>query len=262
LNFGSSNPYTGFAPDVQYPMNIRALRYPAAALLLFCFLGAAGARSSSVKDLIGNSASLETAMAEQGLAIPEVSTPTEARQFLPPDNDSPGFDWSTYTPPAGDEQGDPASMGGTKSLPGNIAAFLDVIAYAEGTRDRYNVMFTFATFSSYADHPRQRNCSGKLCSTAAGRYQFLSTTWDPLAKALGLRDFSPLSQDKAVMELIRRSGGYQAVADASNYQSFTAALAKLNRVWASLPGSPYGQPVRSTAALWEKFQQARATYPQ
>jgi muramidase (phage lysozyme) len=38
-------------------------------------------------------------------------------------------------------------------------------------------------------------------------------------------------------------------------------MKKLNRIWASLPGSPYGQPTRKTEALWQKFQQARKAYP-
>jgi muramidase (phage lysozyme) len=41
-------------------------------------------------------------------------------------------------------------------------------------------------------------------STAAGAFQFLSRTWDECAKALGLTDFSPASQDLAAVFLIDR----------------------------------------------------------
>ena len=153
-----------------------------------------------------------------------------------------------------------SSAGGAWELPKNIRAFLDTLAYAEGTDGVYNYIFTHAIFESYADHPRKRKCSGRLCSNAAGRYQFLSDTWDGLAPGLGLSDFTPPSQDKAVVELIRRAGAYKNVSKANVYENFTAALSKLNGTWASLPGSPYGQPTHSTAMLWKVYKAALAKY--
>lgn len=153
-----------------------------------------------------------------------------------------------------------SSAGGAWELPKNVRAFLDTLAYAEGTDDYYNYIFTHATFQSYADHPRKRLCSGRLCSDAAGRYQFLSTTWDGLAPGLGLSDFTPPSQEKAVLELIRRGGAYRNVVKANIYENFAVALRKLNGTWASLPGSPYGQPTHSTAELWKFFKAALAKY--
>jgi len=153
-----------------------------------------------------------------------------------------------------------SSAGGACELPRTVRAFMDTLAFAEGTRERYNYIFTFVTFNSYADHPRRAICAGKLCSTAAGRYQFLSRTWDGLAPGLGLTDFTPPSQEKAGLELIRRAGAYNVVLKSSNYENFAAALGKLNRIWASLPGSPYGQPTHSTAALWKAYKEALAKY--
>lgn len=153
-----------------------------------------------------------------------------------------------------------SSAGGFWELPRNVKAFLDTLAFAEGTRERYNYIFTHATFNSYADHPRIKKCAGKLCSTAAGRYQFLSKTWDPLASALGLPDFTPPSQEKAALEIIRRAGAYNNVARSSVYENFTAALNKLNTTWASLPGSPYGQPTHPTAELWRYYKGRLALY--
>jgi muramidase (phage lysozyme) len=75
---------------------------------------------------------------------------------------------------------------------------LNTIAFAEGTAGPrgYNTMFTHAQFdNNFVDHPRQLQRSNGLASDAAGRYQFLSTTWDPTARALGLNDFSPVNQD-------------------------------------------------------------------
>jgi muramidase (phage lysozyme) len=153
-----------------------------------------------------------------------------------------------------------SSAGGACELPKNVRAFLDTLAYAEGTNDSYNYIFTFATFQSYADHPRVRKCRGRLCSTAAGRYQYLSSTWDGLAGPMGLTDFTPPSQDKAVIELIRRLGAYNSVANSANYDSFVRAVNKLNRTWASLPGSPYGQPTHPMSDIWRFYKRALAKY--
>jgi len=153
-----------------------------------------------------------------------------------------------------------SSAGGACEFPRTVRAFLDTLAFAEGTRERYNYIFTFVAFNTYSDHPRRRICAGKLCSTAAGRYQFLSKTWDPLASELGLGDFTPPNQDKAAVEIIRRSGAYNYVLKSSVYENFAAALGKLNGTWASLPGSPYGQPTHSTAELWKVYKAALAKY--
>lgn len=153
-----------------------------------------------------------------------------------------------------------SSAGGAWELPKTVRAFMDTLAYAEGTTVHYNYIFTFVTFNSYAGHPRKAICSGGLCSTAAGRFQFLSKTWDGLAPDLGLTDFTPPSQEKAGLELVRRAGAYNLVLKSSKYENFTAALGKLNGIWASLPGSPYGQPTHSTAALWKAYKAALAKY--
>ncbi|OGS54873.1 MAG: hypothetical protein A3J79_08535 [Elusimicrobia bacterium RIFOXYB2_FULL_62_6] len=152
------------------------------------------------------------------------------------------------------------SAGGASELPAAVRAFLDTLAFSEGTNEKYNFIFTHAVFQNYTDHPRKRKCAGKLCSDAAGRYQFLSNTWDPLAADLGLQDFTPPSQDRAVVELIRRDGAYTAVAGSANYENFKKAVTKLNNIWASLPGSPYGQPTHSTATLWAHHKLALARY--
>lgn len=152
------------------------------------------------------------------------------------------------------------SAGGLWELPANVRAFMDTIAFAEGTKAQYNYIYTFVAFTSYADHPRKKICSGGLCSTAAGRFQFLVKTWDPLAKELGLSDFTPPSQDKAAVELVRRAGAYTAAANASKHANFTKAMGKINTIWASLPGSPYGQPTHTMEKLWAVYKAALAGY--
>ncbi len=136
---------------------------------------------------------------------------------------------------------------------GNLRAFLAVIRAGEGTADAdgYRRHYGGSHFDSYADHPRKVITAGRWTSSAAGAYQFLSRTWDECAKALALPDFSPASQDLAAVFLIRRRGG---LADAMAGR-LNEAIAKCAKEWASLPGSPYGQPTKTLA-------QAHATYSQ
>ncbi len=122
----------------------------------------------------------------------------------------------------------------------NVQAFLVLIRTGEGTLgpNGYRTMFGGGLFTDFSDHPRQAITRSGITSTAAGAYQFLSRTWDEMASKYDLPDFSPASQDIAAVGLIKRRG---ALADVIAGR-FTAAINKCNREWASLPGSPYGQP--------------------
>ncbi len=125
----------------------------------------------------------------------------------------------------------------------NVKAFLALIKYTEGAG--YQTLFGGERFTSFDDHPRRaitKTLGGKpITSTAAGAYQFLSRTWDECASAIGLTDFSPLSQDKAALFLIERRRALDAVLEGD----WTTAIERCNREWASLPGSPYGQPTKT-----------------
>ena len=136
----------------------------------------------------------------------------------------------------------------------SACALLGTIAYAEGTGAHYNYTYAYRKFTSYRDHPRIRVCAGGWCSTAAGRYQILSKTWNGIRS--GLSDFSPANQDAAALRLIRNRG-VTNVDGIDTLAEFQSAMNKLNREWASLPGSPYGQPTYSTAQLWTQFKRLR-----
>ncbi len=90
-------------------------------------------------------------------------------------------------------------------------AFLDVIAYAEGVGASYNTMYGGKTFSG-TQHPRKWTPSPwgtpGVGSDAAGRYQFLSTTWDEAADGIGVSRgaFTPINQDRAAIWLIKKEG--------------------------------------------------------
>jgi muramidase (phage lysozyme) len=134
----------------------------------------------------------------------------------------------------------------------NVQAFLRVIRRGEGTSDAggYSRLFGGGSFSGFADHPRRSVTKSGYTSTAAGAYQFLSSTWDETRRVMGLPDFTPASQDKGAVGRIAARG---ALADVIAGR-FDAAVAKCAKEWASLPGSPYGQPTISLATAYSVFQ--------
>ena len=147
----------------------------------------------------------------------------------------------------------------TSAAQRNERAFLDMIAYSEGTAgpNGYRTLFGGTTFDSFANHPRQSfqftdKAGRNLRTTAAGRYQFLARTWDELAKKLELSDFGPANQDAAALELIRQRGALRDV-QAGRIQ---AAIAKVAPIWASLPGAGYNQPERKLSNLLASYTQA------
>ncbi|AFU45671.1 hypothetical protein C380_09855 [Acidovorax sp. KKS102] len=154
----------------------------------------------------------------------------------------------------------------------NVRAFLRMLRHGEGTAsdDGYRVMFGGGhlvgldgqpgTADDFADHPRTpitRKLGGTpITSTAAGAYQFLARTWDALAQQYGFADFSPQNQDLGAVALIL---GRKALDDVIAGR-FEDAVRKCNREWASLPGSPYGQPVVTMARARQEYEAHGGTY--
>lgn len=132
-------------------------------------------------------------------------------------------------------------------------ALLDTIAYAEGTKgysqDGYNVLFSFKTVSDCNSHPNRVICSGSYCSSAAGRYQFLNTTW----KGLGLPNFRPENQTRGAMTLISWRKATIPADRAMTATEFANVMDRISYEWASLPPGRYGQPIKTMSQL-------RATY--
>ncbi|MGO4124926.1 glycoside hydrolase family 104 protein [Inquilinus sp. YAF38] len=147
-----------------------------------------------------------------------------------------------------------------RDLGSNVAAFLDTLAVSEGTStiggsdDGYDVLVGGTLFSGYAAHPRQLVWLPryKIGSTAAGRYQFLARTWDDLAVTLRLPDFSPTSQDRAAVELIR---GRRAL-DLIEAGRIPEAIDRCRNIWASLPGAGYGQREHKLETLLDVYVRA------
>lgn len=131
-------------------------------------------------------------------------------------------------------------------------SFLDMVSVPEGTNgpNGYRTMFTGKLFDDFSDHPRKLQGPPGLRSDAAGRYQFLSTTWDECATALNLPDFSPPSQDRAAIFLIKRAGALSHV-DAGRVRQ---ACEICSFIWASLPPGRFGQRNISFSRAEELFK--------
>ncbi len=144
-------------------------------------------------------------------------------------------------------------------LHANLSAFLRVIRAGESSQsdDAYTVMYGGSHFDSFDDHPRQAFKSPWGWTSAAGAYQAMcavpgkvkTDTWGDFIRSAGPHDFSPESQDKFAVWCIKRRGALDDVLAGR----IETAVQKCAKEWASLPGSPYGQPTRT-------LQQALATY--
>ncbi len=146
----------------------------------------------------------------------------------------------------------------------NRTAFLDMIAFAEGTsispatQDRgYDVIVTGVDgtpeiFTDYSTHPFAGGRPSKvinrkgLTSNAAGRYQFMLKDWAHYKNLLHLPDFGPASQDAWAIQLIRERRALPLI-DAGQLD---AAINRVSNLWASLPGADYDdQPMREMSDL-------------
>lgn len=204
------------------------------------------------------------------LAEEAPSEPTwwsEATDYLP----SIDLDYWTQTNQAETDQR-LSDMTAIIDTSANVRAFLEAIALAEGTAnqpDPYRVCYSYRhTIQSLADHPaitgewKGEKLSDSMCkaagfgsgciSTAAGKFQIKKPIWSTLKKRLGLRDFSPASQDAAAIELLRESGAL----DAAMRGDLASAVQRARRTWASLPGAGYEQPERSLAWVQAQFLNA------
>ena len=124
-------------------------------------------------------------------------------------------------------------------------ALLDTIAWAEGTKEKYNLMFGGKEFTTYSSHPVE---TGEMpekgfpwpggTSTAAGRYQFLYRTYKDLrGRGFFQTGFLPAEQDKAGLWLLETKRGLSQneLAIAVNSGNLAPVWDKLAGEWASLP---------------------------
>ena len=157
----------------------------------------------------------------------------------------------------------------------SVKAMLDTIAFAESTMNDqgYQTQFGFQYFNDLTDHPRRIICKKSngdwLCSSAAGRYQIIQKTWDRVAKKINAHNFSPYEQDRAAVHLLEKSDALARIKKGFlSFTQFKKVLSLINPIWASLPGSPYGQPTRSAKELYmvyveqfKKYMKNQTSYP-
>ena len=143
-------------------------------------------------------------------------------------------------------------------------AFLDMLAWSEGTdngrqktRNHGYDVIVGELFTDYSDHPRKLvTLNPKLKSTGAGRYQLLSRWWDAYRKQLGLKDFSPKSQDaNPALQQIKERGALPMI----DRGDIRQAIDRCSNIWASLPGAGYGQFEHKADSLIAKFKEAGGT---
>lgn len=151
----------------------------------------------------------------------------------------------------------------------NQRAFLDMVAYSEIgpamlklSDNGYNVIVgstpdKMTLFDSYADHPRKRimvpqKNGTSIPSTAAGRYQILAKYYDFYAMVLKLSDFSPLSQDKIAMQLVKECRALEEIEAGNIEQAIHLCCSR----WASLPGAGYKQHENTQDKLLLAFKTA------
>jgi lysozyme len=133
----------------------------------------------------------------------------------------------------------------------NLSAFLYMIRSTEHVYPRdvvndaaYSIFYGGTKFQNFADHPvitgekRGVPLPPEMCaaaglkpgcvSTAAGAYQLIKPTWVRLRDRLKLPDFSPLSQDRAAVELLDENGATDLIFAGD----FEGAIHKASKIWA------------------------------
>lgn len=150
-------------------------------------------------------------------------------------------------------------------IPAAGRALLDTIAGSESPG--YNTLYGGGTFEGTADHPRQAipitsGPNAGRTSSAAGRYQFLGSTWDEVKKEAGLPDFSPDSQDQGAWYLAQKTykakTGRELASDLESAQGNPNAVQaigkQLSGVWTSLPGGI--EPNKATGSFAQRYDGA------
>lgn len=152
----------------------------------------------------------------------------------------------------------------------NALAFLDMLAWAEGTStspatamDGYDVIVTGIdkkpeVFEDFTDHPFALGRKSKvinsrgLTSNASGRYQQMLKDWPHYRAVLKLPNFSPINQDLLALRHIREC---RALSDV-HAGRIEMAISKCRKIWASLPGAGYGQREQRVEDLIEEYRLA------
>ena len=150
--------------------------------------------------------------------------------------------------------------------PGLFRGLQRAISQAEGTwranQPGYDILFGGGKFNDFSRHPDKVVRTPGYASAAAGAYQFMPDTYAEAARELGLKDFSPESQDLAMLYKARQrlmpAGGLAAITKEGALSPRLQAY--LAPEWASFPTeagtSAYGQPVKRSSQISSWFDEA------
>ena len=118
----------------------------------------------------------------------------------------------------------------------NVRIMLDLISRAEGNTN-YDTLVGGGKFDDFSSHPNKtvylKSLKKVIASDAAGRYQIMGANWGPYSKRLGLKDFSPESQDKIAIQMLADRGALDSVLKGN----FKSAVKKSGSQWTSLPAT-------------------------
>ena len=137
-------------------------------------------------------------------------------------------------------------------------------AWSEGTDNGrqktrnhgYDVIVGGELFTDYSDHLANLSAKPK---TQINRRRTLpasfSRWWDAYRKQLGLKDFSPKSQDAVALQQIKERGALPMI----DRGDIRQAIDRCSNIWASLPGAGYGQFEHKADSLIAKFKEVGGT---
>ena len=139
-------------------------------------------------------------------------------------------------------------------------AFLDMLAWSEGTDNGrqktrnhgYDVIVGGELFTDYSDHLRKLvTLKLQNSNQQAPDATSFSRWWDAYRKQLGLKDFSPKSQDVVALQQIKERGALPMI----DRGDIRQAIDRCSNIWASLPGAGYGR--LEADSLIAKFKEGR-----
>ncbi|MGS0980622.1 glycoside hydrolase family 24 protein [Burkholderia glumae] len=157
----------------------------------------------------------------------------------------------------------------------NVLAFLDMTRFSEigpwliaNSDEGYNIIVgshgpitrggetipaRLNLFRRYDTHPNVYDAQTN--STAAGGFQLLAKYFAPYAKQLHLADFSPVSQELIAIQQINERHAIKLI----QAGQLAAAIHACGTIWASFPGSPYGQHTNTFESLCAAYKAAGGT---
>ena len=119
----------------------------------------------------------------------------------------------------------------------------------------YDVIVGGELFTDYSDHPQTCHAKPKTqINRRPDTASFFSRWWDAYRKQLGLKDFSPKSQDAVALQQIKERGALPMI----DRGDIRQAIDRCSNIWASLPGAGYGQFEHKADSLIAKFKEAGA----